>query len=118
MFEEEERLEDYAPLEERLEDYADCVEEERLENYADCVEEERLEDYGDCVEEERLEDYANCVEKLKSVPKLKWSDLNYKEVVRLWNALSFYMFQYGEVMSVHIVIVWQTLGVTDHGKAR
>jgi len=51
MFEEEERLEDYAPLEERLEDYADCV------------------------EEERLEDYADCVEKLKSVPKLKWSDL-------------------------------------------
>jgi hypothetical protein len=82
MFEEEDRLEDYAPLEERLEDYADCV------------------------------------EKLKSVPKLKWSDLNYKEVVRLWNALSFHMFQYGEVMSVHIVIVWQTLGVTDHGKAR
>jgi hypothetical protein len=33
MFEEEERLEDYAPLEERLEDYADCVEEERLEDY-------------------------------------------------------------------------------------
>jgi hypothetical protein len=44
--------------------------------------------------------------------------LYYKEVVRLWNALSFHMWQYGEVMSVHIVILWQTLGVTDHGKAR
>ena len=32
-------------------------------------------------------------------PKLRWSDLNWKEVARLWNALSFHMWQYGEVMS-------------------
>jgi len=30
MFEEEERLEDYAPLEERLEDYADCLKKNAL----------------------------------------------------------------------------------------
>ena len=41
-----------------------------------------------------------------------------EKVARLWNALSFHMWQYGEVMSVHMVIVWQTLGVTDHTQAR
>jgi hypothetical protein len=107
--------EDYA-------DYADCVVEDRLEDYAPCnPEEERLARkdieasialMGKNISHGEIEMLAD------PIRRLRWSDLNYKEVVCLWNAISFHMFQYGEVMSVHIVILWQTLGVTDHGKAR
>jgi hypothetical protein len=125
----EERAEDYAPQEERLEDYADCVVEERLEDYADCVLEERLEDFAPWVDD-RDEDFlpGDAKEVLQVISNLAAAesraagaaqrDLKHKEVIGLWNALSFHMWQYGEVMSVHIVILWQTLGVTDHGKAR
>jgi hypothetical protein len=51
-------------------------------------------------------------------PKLRWSHLNHKEVERLWNAMSFHMWQYGGVMTVHVVILWKTLAVTDHTQAR
>jgi hypothetical protein len=61
-------------------------------------------------QEERLEDGA--------APQLYWSDLNYRQVVRLWKAVSFHMWQYGEVMSAHIIIVWRGLEVTNHAKAR
>jgi hypothetical protein len=137
----EKRLEDFAPwAEEREEDFAPCRVDDRLEDYADCVMEERGEDYAPYQVEDRPEDYASWVEErnedcgagnapelcllvqdLKApdlVPKLRWSHLNYKEVVRLWNALSFHMWQYGGVMTVHIVILWKTLGVTDHTQAR
>ncbi len=133
----EKRLEDFAPwAEERDEDYAPCSVDDRPEDYADCAVEERDEDYAPYQVEDRLEDYASWVDERNEdcgagnapelrllVQDLKAADqepkrLNYKEVVCLWNALSFHMWQYGEVMSVHIVIAWHTLGVTDHGKAR
>jgi hypothetical protein len=117
----EERAEDYAPLEERLEDYAHCVVEERLEDFAPWVD-DRDEDFlpGDAKEVLQVIPNLAAAEPgaASEAPKLYWSELNYKEVISLWNALSFHMWQYGEVMSVHIVILWQTLGVTDHGKAR
>jgi len=121
----EKRLEDFAPwAEERDEDYAACWVDDRLEDYADCVVEERDEDYAPR-DEERLEDYAaDFVQEsdkgAPEVPKLKWSALSDREVVRLYDALSFAVWQFGPsaIMSVHIIIAWETLGLTDHTQAR
>ena len=122
----EERLEDLAPwAEERDEDYAPYFVDDRLEDYADCVLEERDEDYATW-DEERLEDCAaDLVQesnkgRAPEVPKLKWSALSDREVVRLYDALSFALWQFGPsaIMSVHITILWKTLGVTDHTRAR
>jgi hypothetical protein len=107
-------------------DYSDWVVEDRRKHFADWVDEECDEDYADCVVEERLEDYADCqrdevcVEERKSVPKLRWSDLKCQEVVRLYDSLSFALWQYGPsaIMSAHIIILWRTLGITNHVEAR
>ena len=100
----EDRAEDYAPLEERLEDYADCVVEDRLDDYAPRnPEEERL---------ARKDIVASIGWTGKNISQgdiVMLADqvrrLYHKEVICLWNALSFHMWQYGEVMSVHIVIL-------------
>jgi hypothetical protein len=57
---------------------------------------------------------------ISTEPKLRWSDLSQNAVVRLYDALSFALWQYGPsaIMSAHIIILWQTMGVTDHVKAR
>jgi hypothetical protein len=119
------RLEDFAPwAEERDEDYAPCWVDDRPEDYADCAVEERDEDYAPW-DEERLEDYAvDFVQEsdkgAPEVPKLKSSALSDKEVVHLYDALSFALWQFGPsaIMTVHIVILWRTLGVTEHTQAR
>ncbi len=117
----EERAEDYAPLEERLEDYADCVVEEPLEDFARRVD-DRDEVFlsGDAKEVlQIIPDLAAAESRVAdAAPALHWSDLNYRKVVRLCDAVSFHMWEYGEVMSAHIIIVWRGLEVTNHAKAR
>ena len=137
------RLEDYNN-EERQEDYADCVVEERLEDYADWVVEERDEDYApDDGNERRLviKDLKAALAQgtpcligspapfkidrnfpgilAKYYPVLRPSDLTGYEVVKLYNAISFAMWQFGPsaIPNCHIVILWATLGVTDHEHA-
>ena len=39
------------------------------------------------------------------------------EVVSLYNAMAFAMWQYGSVMNTHLIICWKLLGVTNHAKA-
>jgi hypothetical protein len=89
---------DYAPLEERLEDYADCVVEERLEDFARWVD-DRDEDFlpGDAKEVLQVIATLAAAESraASAEPQLYWSDLNYNQVVRLWNAVSFHMWQFG-----------------------
>ena len=53
------------------------------------------------------------------VPKLKWSDLSGREVVKLFKNISFSMWRFGPVgiMNTHITILWSTLGIKDHNRA-
>jgi hypothetical protein len=53
-----------------------------------------------------------------TAPDEFYGDLTSQQVIDLWNSLSFHMQQYGQVMTVHIVILWRDLGVTDHDTAR
>ena len=55
----------------------------------------------------------------KYYPVLRPSDLTGYEVVKLYNAISFAMWQFGPsaIPNCHIVILWATLGVTDHEHA-
>ena len=39
------------------------------------------------------------------------------EVPRLYSAMAFAMWQYGQVMNAHVTILWKLLGVTDPNKA-
>jgi Transposase DDE domain len=105
----EERAEDYAPLEERLDDFAPWV-DDRDETILP----------GDAEEVLQVIPNLSAAESgaAGAAPQLYWSDLNYRQVVRLWNAVSFHMWQYGEVMSAHIIIAWRGLEVTNHANAR
>ena len=44
-------------------------------------------------------------------------DLRADEVVRLYNAIAFAMWQHGMVMSAHVIILWETLHVYEHERA-
>ena len=48
---------------------------------------------------------------------MRSSDLTGDHVLRLFNAVSFGMQQYGAVMNVHVVILWETLMVHGHERA-
>ena len=54
------------------------------------------------------------------VPKLKSSALSDREVVRLYDALSFALWQFGPsaIMTVHIIILCGLFEVTEHTQAR
>jgi hypothetical protein len=118
---------------------------ERQEDYADWVVEERDDDYApDDANELRLliKDLKAAIARgtpcligplaapfaidrnfpgilAKYYPVLRPSDLNGYEVVKLYNAISFAMWQFGPsaIPNCHIVILWATLGVTDHEHA-
>jgi hypothetical protein len=51
------------------------------------------------------------------LPRLRSSDLSDKEVVGLYEAVSFRMWQFGAVMNCHITIAWSSLNVVDHHQA-
>jgi hypothetical protein len=126
----------------QLEDYNNG---ERQEDYADWVVEERDDDYApDDANELRLviKDLKAALARgtpcligspaapfaidrnfpgilAKYYPVLRPSDLNGYEVVKLYNAISFAMWQFGPsaIPNCHIVILWATLGITDHEHA-
>jgi len=51
------------------------------------------------------------------VTATKSSDLTGEQVVRLYRAIAFAMWQHGAIMNTHVVILWETLWVHDHKRA-
>jgi hypothetical protein len=51
------------------------------------------------------------------VTATKSSDLTGEQVVRLYDAIAFAMWQHGAIMNTHVVILWETLWVHDHKRA-
>jgi hypothetical protein len=53
----------------------------------------------------------------QSGPIPKSSDLSGEQVIKLYHALSFALWQFGSIMTAHVTILWQTLGIHNHKQA-
>jgi hypothetical protein len=49
--------------------------------------------------------------------RMRPSDVSAEEAARLYNTLAFGMWQYGELMTAHVVILWETFRVHEHERA-
>ena len=56
-------------------------------------------------------------EPVQPTKKTRSSDLMGRDAVKLYNAIAFAMWRDEAVMTVHLIILWHTLGVYDHARA-